>query len=162
MSFKETKLFFLFLLLGIHTNAQQEDSVYTLKTVETLYSDLNNKNKVTHTPVPTFVKGINQPTISLNGDWSFEYGSNDFRSTKQNIITGRLSNEKGDIVTIESNGKQHFRAWVLPGSISFLVANYFDAGNEFYLNYDSNRTRYLDSYIAEDGDVAGWIQLKFN
>lgn len=70
------------------------------------------------------------------------------------------------IVTIESNGKQHFRAWVLPDAISFLVANYSDAGNEFYFNYDSNRTRYLDSYIAEDedgdGDVAGWIQLNFN
>ncbi|WP_439787783.1 hypothetical protein, partial [Parabacteroides goldsteinii] len=66
------------------------------------------------------------------------------------------------VVTIESNGKQHSRAWVLPDAISFLVANYSDAGNEFYFNYDSNRTRYLDSYIAEDGDVAGWIQLNFN
>lgn len=101
------------------------------------------------------------PTHGFNRDGN-EYGSNDFRSTKQNIITGRLSNGKGVVVTIESNGKQHFRAWVLPGAISFLVANYSDAGNEFYLNYDSNRTRYLDSYIAEDGDVAGWIQLNFN
>lgn len=101
------------------------------------------------------------PTHGFNRDGN-EYGSNDFRSTKQNIITGRLSNGKGVVVTIESNGKQHFRAWVLPGAISLLVANYSDAGNEFYLNYDSNRTRYLDSYIAEDGDVAGWIQLNFN
>lgn len=101
------------------------------------------------------------PTHGFNRDGN-EYGSNDFRSTKQNIITGRLSNGKGVVVTIESNGKQHFRAWVLPGAISFLVANYSDAGNEFYLNYDSNRTRYLDSYIAEDGDVARWIQLNFN
>ena len=45
---------------------------------------------------------------------------------------------------------------------TFLVANYSDAGNEFYLNYNSNKTRYLDSYIAEDGDVAGWILLNFN
>lgn len=101
------------------------------------------------------------PVHGFNKDGN-EYGSNDFRSTKQNIITGRLVNEKGNAVTIESNGKQHFRAWVLPDAVSFLVANYSDAGNEFYLNYDSNRTRYLDSYIAEDGDVAGWIQLNFN
>lgn len=101
------------------------------------------------------------PVHSFNKDGN-EYGSNDFRSTKQNIITGRLVNEKGNAVTIESNGKQHFRAWVLPDAVSFLVANYSDAGNEFYLNYDSNRTKYLDSYIAEDGDVAGWIQLNFN
>ena len=63
------------------------------------------------------------PTHGFNRDGN-EYGSNDFRSTKQNIITGRLSNGKGVVVTIESNGKQHFRAWVLPGAISFLVANY--------------------------------------
>lgn len=101
------------------------------------------------------------PVHGFNKDGN-EYGSNDFRSTKQNIITGKLINEAGNAVTIESNGKQHFRAWVLPDAVSFLVANYSDAGNEFYLNYDSNRTRYLDAYITEDGDVAGWIQVDFN
>lgn len=100
------------------------------------------------------------PTHGFNKDGN-EYGSNDFRSTKQNIITAKLVNEKGNAVTIESNGKQHFRAWVLPDAISFLVANYSDSGNELYLNYDANRTKYLDAYIAEDGDVAGWIQLNF-
>ena len=104
-------------------------------------------------------KVIPKHSYSRDGN---EYGSNDFRSTKQNIISSRLVDEKGNMVTIESNGKQHFRAWVLPDAISFLVANYSDAGNEFYLNYNSNKTRYLDSYIAEDGDVAGWIQLNFN
>lgn len=101
------------------------------------------------------------PVHGFNKDGN-KYGSNDFRSTKQNIIIGKLINENGNAVTIESNGKQHLRAWVLPDATSFLVANYSDAGNEFYLNYDSNRTRYLDSYIAEDGDIAGWIQLKFD
>lgn len=100
------------------------------------------------------------PEHSYNKDGN-EYGSNDFRSTKSCLITGKLINGSGDTVTIESNGKQHLRAWILPDATSFLIANYSDAGNEFYLNYDSNRTRYLDSYIAEDGDVAGWIQLNF-
>lgn len=100
------------------------------------------------------------PEHSYNKDGN-EYGSNDFRSTKSCLITGKLINGNGDTVTIESNGKQHLRAWVLPDVTSFLIANYSDAGNEFYLNYDSNRTRYLDSYIAEDGDVTGWIQLNF-
>lgn len=107
---------------------------------------------------------LRQRTIPVHGfnKNGNKYGSNDFRSTKQNIIIGKLINENGNAVTIESNGKQHLRAWVLPDATSFLVANYSDAGNEFYLNYDSNRTRYLDSYIAEDGDIAGWIQLKFD
>lgn len=90
-----------------------------------------------------------------------EYGSNDFRSTKQQIIAGKFMNEKGDTINIESNGRQHLRAWILPESVSFLIANYSDSGNEFYLNYDANRTKYLDSYIAEDGDVSGWIQMNF-
>lgn len=101
------------------------------------------------------------PSHGFNKDGN-EYGSNDFRSTKQNVITCRLTDGQGDTITVESNGKQHLRAWVLSGAVSFLVANYSDAGNEFYLNYDSNRTRYLDAYIAEDGDVAGWVQLNFN
>lgn len=108
-----------------------------------------------------YLKHRTIPQHGFNKDGN-EYGSNDFRSTKQNIITTCLSNDDGDAVTIESNGKQHFRSWVLPDAISFLVATYSDAGNEFYLNYDSNRTRYLSSYLAEDGDVSEWLQLNFN
>lgn len=100
------------------------------------------------------------PKHAFNKDGN-EYGSNDFRSTKQQIITGEFISEKGNTITIESNGRQHLRAWVLPEYISFIVANYSDSGNEFYLNYDANRTKYLDAYIAEDGDVAGWIQINF-
>lgn len=100
------------------------------------------------------------PTHGFNKDGN-EHGSNDFRSTRQQIITGKLISEKGDTITIESNGRQHLRAWVLPECVSFMVANYSDSGNEFYLNYDANRTKYLDAYIAEDGDVSGWIQLNF-
>jgi chloramphenicol O-acetyltransferase len=92
---KIKKLYFviLFILMSICINAHQNDSIFTFKTVETLYPVLSKKT---------------------------------------------------------------------PDAISFLVANYSDAGNEFYLNYNSNKTRYLDSYIAEDGDVAGWILLNFN
>lgn len=100
------------------------------------------------------------PKHGFNKDGN-EYGSNDFRSTKQHLIKGRFISEAGDTLTIESNGKQHLRAWVLPEGITFLVANYSDSGNEFYLNYDANRTKYLDAYLAEDGDFAGWLQIKF-
>lgn len=101
------------------------------------------------------------PTHCFSEDGN-QYGSNDFRSTKQGLIIGRLINDSnGNTISIESNGKQHLRAWVLPNCISFLVANYSDSGNEFYLNYDADRTKYLDTYLSEGGDFAGWIQLKF-
>lgn len=102
----------------------------------------------------------NIPRHGFNRDGN-AFGSNDFRSTKANLIEGCLIAKKGDTIHIESNGKQHLRAWVLPNSIAFLIAQYSDSGNEFYLNYDANRTKYLDAYLAEDGDFAGWMQLRF-
>lgn len=91
-----------------------------------------------------------------------QHGSNDFRSTKHYIRTANISSDENKI-TIESNGLQHFRAWIQPreNNCAFIVAGHSDAGNEFYLNYESNRTRYLEALIAEDGDVSGWAQLKF-
>lgn len=91
-----------------------------------------------------------------------EFGSNDFRSTKHNIISGKLQTASGSSVTIESNGRQHLRAWILPTGTSFLVANYSNGGNEHYLNYDSNRTRYSGSLKADGGDFTGWMQLNFD
>ena len=49
----------------------QTDKVYTFETVKTLYAGLNRKHSVAHTPSPSYVKGVNQPIHSLNGDWLF-------------------------------------------------------------------------------------------
>lgn len=90
-----------------------------------------------------------------------EFGSNDFRSTKHNIIWSKYCNGNDVLLKIESNGRQHVRSWVNKNSISFLVANYSNGGNEHYLNYDSDRTKYLSGLKADGGDFAGWIQLNF-
>lgn len=91
------------------------------------------------------------------------YGSNDFRSTKHHIFQARLSDDQGKEVVFGSNGKQHFRSWVNNGSISCLVANYSNGGNEHYLSYDSNRTRISEEEFKLDGgDFAGWIQVDFH
>ena len=100
------------------------------------------------------------PTHGFNRDGN-AFGSNDFRATKSNVMESGFVSEINDTICIESNGKQHLRAWVLPDCVAFLVAQYSDSGNEFYLNYDANRTKYLDAYLAEDGDFAGWMQLRF-
>lgn len=87
------------------------------------------------------------------------FGSNDFRSTKQNLVTGELSTAKGDKVTIESNGHQHFRSWIMPDRTRFLLAGYSCGGNEHYLSYDSKRTRY--NLKDESGEFPGWLQIQF-
>lgn len=87
-----------------------------------------------------------------------EFGSNDFRSTKHGIINCRLiSEDRSESLSIESNSRQHVRAWILPDYTAFLVANYSNGGNEHYLNYDSDRTKF--GLGGDGGDVTGWIQL---
>lgn len=70
---KIRKLYFviLFILMGIYTNAHQNDSIFTFRTVKTLYPVLSEKTKSIHTPIPTFVEGVKQTSISLNGSWLF-------------------------------------------------------------------------------------------
>ena len=89
-----------------------------------------------------------------------KYGSNDFRSTKHNIINASLFTDEGRSITVESNGCQHIRSWVNGDKISFIVAPYSNGGNEFYLSFDSERTRSLN-YAIYQGDITGWMQLRF-
>lgn len=91
-----------------------------------------------------------------------EFGSNDFRSTKHNLIAGSFLAGGKKAFTVESNGRQHLRAWVQPDRVSFLVANYSNGGNEHYLNHDSQRTRCSETLKSDGGDVAGWMQLCLN
>lgn len=91
-----------------------------------------------------------------------DYGSNDFRSTKHNIFWATLSDDKQKQVTFYSNGKQHFRSWLNGCSVSCLLCNYSNGGNEHYLSYDSNRTRISEEEFKLDGgDFAGWIRIDF-
>ena len=110
---------------------------------ETLY----NYKKKRATPIHSF---------AVEGN---EFGSNDFRSTKHNIITSRFLADGKKALTVESNGRQHIRAWIQADHVSFLVANYSNGGNEHYLNHDSKRTRFSETLKSDGGDVAGWIQL---
>ncbi len=87
------------------------------------------------------------------------YGSNDFRSTKHNLVTGSLNSQDGQAVSIESNGRQHLRAWINQNHISFILAQYSNGGAEHYLQYDSERT--LPPLKDESGEFPGWAQFQF-
>ncbi len=60
-----------------------------------------------------------------SGEWkdaANKLGTNDFKSTKDNILSASLKNGKGNRVEIKSSGTQSARAWVDGNKIRFLVA----------------------------------------
>ncbi len=62
-----------------------------------------------------------------------EMGSNDFRSTKANILTAELLDKAGDGLKVNSNARQSSRSWLQDGSIQLLIADYSNRGSEpFY------------------------------
>jgi hypothetical protein len=78
------------------------------------------------------VEEFGKPGAELWKDDASEMGSNDFRSTKQNILQAMLSNGDQEIV-IRSDGKQASRSWLQDEKIQLLVADYWNNGSEpFY------------------------------
>lgn len=80
------------------------------------------------------VEEFGKPAAKLWKDDANELGSNDFRSTKQNILQAQLSNGNNGIL-IQSNGKQASRSWLQDEKIQLLVADYWNNGSEPF--YDS-------------------------
>jgi hypothetical protein len=64
-------------------------------------------------------------------DDTTQNGSNDFRSTKANILSACLrAGDGAGAVEVVSDGTQHVRAWVDGAQVRLLVANYSNAGAE--------------------------------
>jgi hypothetical protein len=77
-------------------------------------------------------EGLATPHTQPDWPWSQdanELGSNDFRSTKMNILTAALHAADGLAFTIASNGSQHVRAWVAGDRIHCLIADYTNEGS---------------------------------
>lgn len=87
-----------------------------------------------------FVKGV--PLVGLTGPqvqpvwgWSHDstpHGTNDFRSTKMNVLEAALVSDAGHGVRVLSDGTQHVRSWVAGESVRLLVADYANEGAESY------------------------------
>lgn len=60
-------------------------------------------------------------------------GTNDFRSTKYNIIWASLTNAQGRGMRVESDGQQSVRAWVDQDRIRLLVSDFSNGGSEVFL-----------------------------
>jgi hypothetical protein len=89
-----------------------------------------------------FVKGVPlsglagarvQPTWSWSADGN-KYGSNDFRSTKMNIVEATLLSPAGKGLRILSDGTQHVRSWVDGTTANLLVAEYTNHGSPAFFN----------------------------
>ena len=83
------------------------------------------------------VCGLAGPEEQPQPDWSrdqTEQGSNNFRSTKENVYQARLASPvTGEAFGIQSDGNQHVRCWKAEGGFRLLVADYNNAGSALYL-----------------------------
>ncbi len=106
------------------------------------------------------ITGLAGPSNLPSNSWSTDQtaqGSNIFRSTKENIYTASLSGEGLPSVEVVSDGTQSYRAWVDNGKVSFLVADYNNAGSGAYLTSHSE----LGYRPLREGDtVQGTVVLK--
>jgi len=67
--------------------------------------------------------------------WQYDansLGTNDFRSTKDNIYWAALSNKAGSGIIALSEGKHSFRSYVNGNHVNFLVADYSNGGAEIF------------------------------
>lgn len=77
------------------------------------------------------------PRTAPSWSWSKdcnELGSNDFRSTRRNILYAGLKDKQGTTLTTVSDGQQHWRSWLEKDKICLLVADFVTAGDEMFLS----------------------------
>ena len=86
-----------------------------------------------------------------------ELGTNDFRSTKENIFKAYLSNSKGDGPVLVSDGKQHIRCWVDGDVTRMLISEYNNPGSERFFR----RHAALEYKPLRPGDkISGFVRLQ--
>jgi beta-galactosidase len=100
--------------------------------------------------------GFAGPHVEPNWSWSQDAnrsGSNDFRSTKMNIIEAALLSADGNGVRVLSDGGQHVRSWVDGQNVRLLIADYSNEGAPpFFSEYVVPR-RPLQSGSTVEGTV---------
>lgn len=83
------------------------------------------------------VSGLAGPEQQPNVDWSQDqtaFGSNNFRSTKDNVYWAKVESPlTGQAFKVLSDGNQHVRCWKKGNTFRLLVADYSNAGNGDYI-----------------------------
>ncbi|MCX2452542.1 beta-galactosidase [Pedobacter sp. PLR] len=84
-----------------------------------------------------WLSAVEEPGKTAAAHWkddANEMGSNDFRSTKQHIISAELINKDNKGIKVLSDESQSSRSWLQDSQIQFLIADYSNNGSEPFYN----------------------------
>jgi beta-galactosidase len=104
--------------------------------------------------------GLAGPKTNPGWTWNedqTQYGSNDFRSTKRNIIEASLLNDLGTGIEVHSGGLQHIRSWYHQNAVHLFVAEYDNPGAERF--FRSHATLW-DKPLKTGDTIEGSIHLE--
>jgi hypothetical protein len=108
-------------------------------------------------PFPKDASFLNKLGVQPAGEWKLDanaLGTNDFRSTKDNIYWAAVTNAGGTGIAAISEGKHSFRSWVNGNLINFLVADYSNGGAEiFFASHLESERRPLKTGDKFEGKV---------
>lgn len=99
-----------------------------------------------------------KPTWSYSQDQTI-YGSNDFRSTKRNVLFANLISETNSGLKIVSDGLQHIRCWAENNKVNVLVAEFDNPGSERFLRGFANHASKFDQPLKQGQSIKGKIRL---
>ena len=100
-----------------------------------------------------------QPSWPYKNDQT-KYGSNDFRSTKRNILTAQLFYNEGPGLKVISDGSQNVRAWIENGVTKSLISDYNNPGAERFLRGFANHAAKFDQPLKQDQIISGKITMQ--
>ena len=111
--------------------------------------------------VGTLISGSAGSRIEPSWSWSHDnnaLGSNDFRSTKENINWASLTSDDGASVKVISDTTQSVRAWIENDKTHMLVADYVNPGAERFFR---GHARVEDKPLKKGDKIDGTVVLKF-
>lgn len=117
--------------------------------------------KFNDTPKCGLAGPISEPNYNYCDDQT-ESGTNDFRSTKRNLLSYSISAKGDRAIALSATGNQHSRAWYSEGNVYWMVAIYDNPGAERFLRY-SGRENHVSKYDRDlkYGDkIEGVIDIK--
>ena len=102
---------------------------------------------------------------SKNPDWPYNmdqtrFGSNDFRSTKQNVLTASITSENASGLKVNSDGLQHIRCWTRDKRVHLLIAEYNTASAEPFERELIDQSSQFDIPLKQGQTIKGIINLQ--
>ncbi len=102
---------------------------------------------------------------SKKPDWSYNkdqtrYGSNDFRSTKRNVLSATLASENASGLIVNSCGLQHIRCWTQDNLVHMLIAEYDNPGAERFLRNFVDHAAKFDLPLKQGQKISGQITMQ--